>query len=314
MGGCDGFGEGIQKSCYEAHSPWRWLVRGAYAPKMWHLFIITYRTHTMNMGTNPSHIWNADESGAQASRSGGGRVLAKTGAHNVHIITPNKREHISVLSCINAAGDSIPNFYIFKGKKFQRAHIAKCEAGARMGMQKNAWMTGHLFEKWLNHFVNHLEQRGGISPSNRYLLILDGHNFHVTIDVIEKAWSLGIDMITLPSHTSHALQPLDVSCFRSFKQAFRVYRDMWTMNNRGQGAKKGTLAKWVSLGLKKALTSANIKSGFKVTGIYPLNAHAVDKLFGPSEGFVAAKPEEFGGDSDCSSEDDTNYANLLQEA
>lgn len=86
------------------------------------------------------------------------------------------------------------------------------------------------------------------------------------------------------------------------------------MNNRGQGAKKGTLAEWVSLGLKKALTSANIKSGFKVTGIYPLNAHAVDKHFSPSEGFVAARPEEFGGDSDCSSEDDTNYADLLQEA
>jgi hypothetical protein len=67
----------------------------------------------------------------------------------------------------------------------------------------------------------------------------------------------------------------------------------------------------VSLDLKKALTSANIKSGFKVTGIYPLNAHAVDKYFGPSEGFVTARPEEFGGDLDSSSEDDTNYANLL---
>jgi hypothetical protein len=114
----------------------------------------TYKEHRYE----PSYIWNADESGAQAGSSGGGRVLAKTGARNVHIITPNEREHISILSCINAASDSIPNFYIFKGKKFQRAHIAKCEAGARMGMQKNAWMTGHLFEKWLNHFVNHLEQ------------------------------------------------------------------------------------------------------------------------------------------------------------
>jgi hypothetical protein len=86
-----------------------------------------------------------------------------------------------------------------------------------MGMQKNAWMTGHLFEKWLDHFTEHLQKRGGISPSNRHLLILDGYNSHVTIEVIEKAWILGIDMISLPSHTSHALQPLDVSCFKSFK-------------------------------------------------------------------------------------------------
>jgi len=28
-------------------------------------------------------------------------------------------------------------------------------------------------------------------------------------------------MITLPLHTSHALQPLDVACFKPFKIAFK---------------------------------------------------------------------------------------------
>jgi hypothetical protein len=32
-------------------------------------------------------------------------------------------------------------------------------------------------------------------------------------------------MITLPSHTSHALQPLDVSCFKPFKTTFKKERD-----------------------------------------------------------------------------------------
>ena len=136
-----------------------------------------------------------------------------------------------------------------------------------MGMQKNAWMTGHLFEKWLDHFIEYLQKRGDISPSNRHLSILDKHNFHVTIEVIEKAWALGIDMISLPSHTSHALQPLDVSCFKSFKQAFKVCRDIWKINNKGDGAKKDILAKWVFLGLRKAFTAININSGFKATGI-----------------------------------------------
>jgi hypothetical protein len=62
---------------------------------------------------------------------------------------------------------------------------------------------------------------------------------------------------------------------------------------------------------KKALTSANIKSGFKVTGIYPLNAHACDKYFGPSKRFVGGKFEELRGDSDWSSEDKINYVDLL---
>jgi hypothetical protein len=32
--------------------------------------------------------------------------------------------------------------------------------------------------------------------------------------------AFGLNMITLPSHTSHALQPFDVSCFKPFKIAF----------------------------------------------------------------------------------------------
>jgi hypothetical protein len=31
----------------------------------------------------------------------------------------------------------------------------------------------------------------------------------------------GLDIVSLSSHTSHVLQPLDVSCFKPFKIAFR---------------------------------------------------------------------------------------------
>jgi len=59
-----------------------------------------------------------DESGAQAGKSGKARVLARTGVRNVHIIPPNEREHLIALSCINVAGDNIPNYYVFKGKQY----------------------------------------------------------------------------------------------------------------------------------------------------------------------------------------------------
>jgi hypothetical protein len=65
----------------------------------------------------PDHIWNSDETGAHAGRSGGGRVFARRGASNVHSIIPNERYWLSVLSCINANGEALPNFYIFKGKR-----------------------------------------------------------------------------------------------------------------------------------------------------------------------------------------------------
>ncbi len=46
---------------------------------------------------------------------------------------------------------------------------------------------------------------GGISQTNCHLLILDGHGSHVILKAIKQAMDFGLDMITLPSHTSHAL-------------------------------------------------------------------------------------------------------------
>jgi hypothetical protein len=69
---------------------------------------------------------------------------------------------------------------------------------------------------------------GGISPSNRHLLTLDGYGSHVILEAIEHAQQFGLDMITLPSHTSHALQPLDVSYFKPFKIAFKKKKKIIT--------------------------------------------------------------------------------------
>ncbi len=45
----------------------------------------------------------------------------------------------------------------------------------------------------------------GVFLTNQHLLILDGHGSHVTLETIEQAQDFGLDMITLPSHTSHIL-------------------------------------------------------------------------------------------------------------
>ncbi len=77
-----------------------------------------------------SHIWNCHELGVQATRGGQGKLLAMKGFHNVHTITPKEREWFIILTCINAKGASISNFYIFKGKRMSRNYIVHCESGA----------------------------------------------------------------------------------------------------------------------------------------------------------------------------------------
>jgi hypothetical protein len=51
-------------------------------------------------------------------------------------------------------------------------------------------------------------------------------------------------MITLPSCTSHALQPLDVNCFKLFKVTFKKDKDNNMVNNNYKEPDKITIANW----------------------------------------------------------------------
>jgi hypothetical protein len=78
-----------------------------------------------------------------------------------------------------------------------------------------------------------------------HLLVLDGHDIHVILKTISQAQEMGLNTITLPSHTSLALQPLDVSCFKPFKTTFRRVRDLAMFRNNHMELKKITLDGWV---------------------------------------------------------------------
>jgi hypothetical protein len=129
---------------------------------------------------------------------------------------------ISVLICVNVSGEAIPSFYIFRGKRFWQNYIEHYELGATMAMQSQAWMTSYLFSVWISHFLKSMSKLSGISPQCRHFLIVDGHNSHVTLDVVLEGKRVGLDFLILPFYTSHALQPLDVSVFKPFKQHFMV--------------------------------------------------------------------------------------------
>jgi hypothetical protein len=54
---------------------------------------------------------------------------------------------------------------------------------------------------------------------------LNGHGSHVTLKAIKHVKKFELNMITLPSHTQNALQPLNVFYLKSFKITFRKVRD-----------------------------------------------------------------------------------------
>ena len=64
--------------------------------------------------------------------------MAKIGSCSVHQVVLDEQEWLIFLTYINAAGESIPNFYIFCSKKFRINYIELCEQGSTMAMSTKA--------------------------------------------------------------------------------------------------------------------------------------------------------------------------------
>ncbi len=90
-------------------------------------------------------------------------------------------------------------------------------------MQKKAWITSFLFKKLLSFFKKSIPC--GISQTYRHWLISNGHGSHLTLKAIDEVHEFHLYMITIPSHTLHAFQLLDISCFKRFKTTFKEKND-----------------------------------------------------------------------------------------
>jgi hypothetical protein len=99
---------------------------------------------------------------------------------------------------------------------------------------------------------------------------MDGHGSHITANVIAQCMEHAIDLLILPLHTSHVLQPLDVSMFSLLKRALAAKTDMASRLDYGRILH----TEWTSMYIRarqEAFRSLNIINGFKATGLWPLS-------------------------------------------
>ena len=154
------------------------------------------------------------------------------------------------------------------GRRMNEELMKGASAGARAAMSDSGWSTASVFREYLEtHFLKHVKRDNENQP---VLLILDGHTRHTSPDMIKFAQSKQIHLFVLPAHTSHVLQPLDVAVFGPFKRFY--YSDAAYMKaNMGKVVTKYEIASIACTAYLKSMSSWNIVSAFKKTGIFPLN-------------------------------------------
>ncbi len=121
-----------------------------------------------------------------------------------------------------------------------------------------------------------------------------------------------IDMVFLPSNSTHLTQPLDVAFFRPLKTYWREILTQW---KQGPGKIESSVPKDVFPRLLNKLitrilptSESNLKSGFKKCGIVPLSSQVVlDRL--PKNSTEVEENE----DSDASTSMDQSLFEYLKE-
>jgi hypothetical protein len=123
----------------------------------------------------------------------------------------------------------------------------------------------------MKHFVSFSHS----STANPTLLLLDNHESHISYDCLQFAKENGVTMVSFPPHTTHKLQPLDVSVYGPLKRFYNAACDDWMISNPRPMTIFG-IVQVASPAFVKAFTPANIIAGFKKTGIEPYNSNVFD--------------------------------------
>ncbi len=156
----------------------------------------------------PKHIFNCDETGMPLAPKAP-KTVAEKGAKNPSCVTNSTKAQITVLACVNAAGDCIPPMVIFDRKKLNPQHCIGEVPNTYYGLSGKGWIDTGLFQDWFSqHFLCYAP------PIRPLLLLLDGHSSHYSPEMIRIAADEGVLLYVLPPNTTNLTQPLDKGVFQ----------------------------------------------------------------------------------------------------
>lgn len=233
-------------------------------------------------GFNGSLIFNADETGMKTVHKPS-KILAKKGKKQVGALTSAERgKNVTVICAVNACGSFVPPAFIFARKREKIDLIDGAPEGSILlvGTTGSGWVTAELFMSYMKHFVKYVRP----SKETPVLLIVDGHTAHTkSIEVLDYCSENGVILLSLPPHTTHKLQPLDVSIFGPIECYYNQAVQQWMKEHPGRTFGEYQLASAFCKAYGKAATVANASSGFRRTGIWPINRNIFqDYEFAPS--------------------------------
>ena len=196
------------------------------------------------------------------------KVVSKKGAKQVgHVTSRERGELVTLCGIISATGVALPPVYIFSHNNYHSSHAWSTRGISRFSQYSRMDDRPLTFVKVLDHVIKFT----GCSTQNPIILTMDNHESHIAQDSLEKAKECGVNIVTLPPHTSNKTQPLDLSVFGPVKTYFNSAANSWMMQHPGKTVTIYEIAKLMGSAWLKAAKPVNILSGFRLAGIWPFD-------------------------------------------
>lgn len=237
---------------------------------------------------DPTQIYNMDETGIRTSTTKPPKILSSYGKRQVGLISSTERGTLTTVVCsCNAAGSFIPPFFIYKRKRFAPRLLDGAPPGSEGTVSESGWISGPLFLSWLQFLV----EKTRPSEQKKLLLLLDNHESHKFYPALEYATKNHIIFLSFPPHTTHKLQPLDVSVYGPIKKYFEQEIATFHKVHPGRTISQLDVASIFNPAYLKGASPMNAINGFRVAGIWPFNRNLFqDCDFAPAS--VTDNPQE----------------------
>jgi hypothetical protein len=167
-----------------------------------------------------------------------------------------------------------------EGEDYARVYLNVQEAwtspdaieGTTYAATASGWMDRATCNAWFERFVqfvNEGRERREDGTLEPVLLIFDGHDSHISLEIAIMAEENGVHLYQLPAHTSHRTQPLDLACFQTWHREFSK-----TVFAQLRAAPRTQITRDKFAALMKdawlaAFSPSNVASGFRAAGLYP---------------------------------------------
>lgn len=239
------------------------------------LFFTNLESVMVKFAFPASRIYNIDETGISTVHKPG-KIFGPKGQKQVGAATSWERgKNVTVVCAMSAAGNFIPPMFVYPRQRMTPLLQKGGPRDAIYCCSKNGWSNEELFLEWLKHFSKHTKP----TSEDPILLILDNHSSHKNYDVYNFCRENGIHIVSLPPHTSHRLQPLDVSFYGPLKTAFNRECGLFLKAHSNTQTKitQYDLAEIFNRAYIRTATLEKGVSGFQSAGIYPLNPNKFNR-------------------------------------